>query len=248
MIVILGLFILATITVLIVEVVLVTNKQYLPNDPGYKIDFVAKGKTEQKLTLLVLGDSLVAGLGATNQKESLPGQIGLKLAEQLDKNIHVIGIGVSGAQTDDLIKEQVPQVKNYNPDIIVIEIGSNDATHFSHPFGIEKRTRKMIQAAKEKAPDAIILLASSGKLNTPNFLQPLRFVMQQSATNTRQGQKRAAKNEKVLFVDVATEISPIYDTTKGAGSSDTFHPSAIGYEIWARPIAKKISKQYLQIN
>jgi lysophospholipase L1-like esterase len=87
----------------------------------------------------------------------------------------------------------------------------------------------------------VVVLGSSGKLDTPNFLQPLRWLVMWRATAVRARQERVARTFDVEFVDVAEEVAPEFARIgPSANSSDDFHPSATGYAAWARPLADRV--------
>ena len=58
-----------------VELALLSRREFLPLDPGYRIDArvpAPDGRTEDPLRLAVLGDSTVAGVGSPTELESEP--------------------------------------------------------------------------------------------------------------------------------------------------------------------------------
>lgn len=224
------------IGVLVVEVVLVLQRDYITR-PEFEVEFVTGG-CGPPLRMAVLGDSLVAGLGASDERRSLPGQVAIKVSAATGRSVSVTGFGVSGAVTGDVLSRQLPEVASQAFDVIVIEIGSNDVTHRTSLRRVERQTRLMLKRARARAP--IVVLGSSGRLNTPNFLPPLRQIVMARATSVRARQVRIARDLDVPVVDVAREISPTYDRTAGSSSRDAFHPSDIGYEIWARPLAARV--------
>ena len=81
------------------------------------------------LRLLLLGDSIAAGLGAERRKDTLGGRLARGLAKELHRSVDlrtaaVVGCGVVGAraQIDGL-------PASYRPDVAVIVVGGNDVTH-----------------------------------------------------------------------------------------------------------------------
>lgn len=234
--------------VLAIEAWLASRRAYLDADPGYRVDFTAQprdaagAQDDTPVKLVMLGDSTVAGLGAETERESLPGQVAQQVADLIGRPVQVRGLGRSGADTRSLISEQVPKLRELeNADVVAIEIGSNDVLDVTPPWTMQRRTEKMLRQVRSAAPDAIVVLGSAGQLNSPNFLQPLRAVIVRMATATRHAQQRAAAAEQVAFFDVAREVSPEYSTTPGTSSKDRFHPSPLGYSIWARPFAERIA-------
>lgn len=226
---------------LAVEVVIAMNRDYLRH-ADFDIDFTAGdgGDEQQPLRLAVLGDSLVEGVGATDQRASLPGQVAIKVAEKSGRAVHVTGFGVSGARIEDVL-EQLDRVEETGDefDAIVVEVGSNDVLGRTSLGNVERDTRAVLERAQELAP--IVVLGSAGRLDTPNFLRPLRDVIVWRATQVREVQQDVAGEfDDVAFMNVAEDVSPTYERTPNANSRDDFHPGDAGYEVWARPLAELV--------
>lgn len=218
-----------------------TSRDRLPADPGFDVDVVAgRDLPGEPLLVALLGDSTVAGVGAGSEEGSLGAHLAQSASRRAGVPVRVIGYGVTGARTSDVV-EQLDKVDS-PVDAIVIEVGSNDATHWTPLGTVESETRRMLQEARSRAD--VVVLGSSGKLNTPNFLPPLRQIIMHRAGRVRERQREVAEELGVGFVDVAREVSPAYDAAAPRStSSDQFHPSALGYQIWAQPLAARLVEQ-----
>ena len=86
------------------------------------------GPAGAETRLLLLGDSTAAGVGAT----STEGTVGAQLAALLPGPVAYDSVGVSGARAADL-SDQVDQALEVRPDLAVILVGANDATHLVRP-------------------------------------------------------------------------------------------------------------------
>ena len=227
--------------VLVVEALIARGRDYNYHAQFDGIDLTTDGATPA-LRLAVVGDSLVEGAGASDAEHSLAGQVARKVTERTGRAVHVAGFGVSGAVTADVAGSQLDEVEESGErfDAIVIEIGSNDVTHLTSLATVEHETRTMLERAVDLAPN--VVLGSAGRLDSPNFLQPLRSVVVWRATHVREVQDRVASEfEDVAFMNVAEDVSPAYDANPNSNSDDEFHPSDVGYEIWARPLAELVA-------
>ena len=114
-------------------------------------------------TILIIGDSLSAGLGVSYNK-SWPSL----LQDRLNKNgytIQVVNAGISGDTTAGG-KERLPKLlSQYAPEIVVIELGGNDGLRGTSIDSIESNLRSMIKAALDR--DAQIILI--GMQLPPNY-------------------------------------------------------------------------------
>lgn len=228
---------LVALVVIGVEVLVTLNRDYL-RTADFEVDFTTEGE-RPPIKMAVLGDSLVEGVGASSERTSLAGQVAIKVSEQTGRAVDVRAFGVTGAETEDVVEKQLPQLEPGEYDVIVLEIGSNDATGWTPLSELEESTRKMLERAIELAP--IVVFGGSGRLDTPNFPRPLRDIIVWRATQVRELQAVVAADfEDVDYMNVAKDVSPLYSRTPGANSADDFHPSDIGYEIWARPLAELV--------
>ena len=114
-------------------------------------------------TILIIGDSLSAGLGVA-YNQSWPSL----LQDRLDKDgykIKVVNAGISGDTTAGG-KERLPKLlSQYAPEIVVIELGGNDGLRGTSIDSIESNLRSMIKAALDR--DAQIILI--GMQLPPNY-------------------------------------------------------------------------------
>ena len=114
-------------------------------------------------TILIIGDSLSAGLGVA-YNQSWPSL----LQDRLNKNgytIQVVNAGISGDTTAGG-NERLPKLlSQYAPEIVVIELGGNDGLRGTSIDSIESNLRSMIKAALDR--DAQIILI--GMQLPPNY-------------------------------------------------------------------------------
>jgi acyl-CoA thioesterase-1 len=123
----------------------------------------AFGFQDEKV-ILFLGDSLSAGFGL-DVAEAFPSLI-QKRIEQEKLPFKVVNAGLSGETTagglrriDWLLKQKV--------DVLVIELGGNDGLRGIAPSETEKNLQGIIDKAREKNPDMVIVLA--GMQAPPNM-------------------------------------------------------------------------------
>ena len=224
-----------------VELLLLSRREFLPTNPGYRIDTVVPapdGSTDEPLRLAVLGDSTVAGVGSPNADEALPTLIAERVAQGTARPVRVVGHGVSGARTGNII-DQLSDVTD-RLDAIVIVIGSNDATHATPWPRLRAETEAMLRRATDVAP--VVVLAGTPRFHANQIIpEPLRTMVDRYSGVLR-GEQRAAVEAVpgVRFADLAAEASPRFLGVPEATSSDGFHPSPIGYGFWADALAPAV--------
>jgi lysophospholipase L1-like esterase len=239
----------AFLGLLAVQGLLAARAEYLPTEPGYRIDTQVapdgggdgRGLDRQQeaapLRLVVLGDSTAAGVGSPTLEESLPVLIAQRVADRLGRPVAVTGLGVSGAVTRDVAEGQVPAVAGLEPDVVVAVVGSNDVTHGTPPWRLRDDIAEL-RAAVGDATGAPLVLAGIPLFGSADALgRPLRWVVDAYANVLRDAQRAAAATNGVPFVEIARDASPRFSGVPEAMSPDGFHPAPVGYGFWADAIA-----------
>jgi len=234
--------------VLVAEVWLAINREYLPTEPPLVIDqLVAPARAAgglAPLELVVLGDSTTAGVGSPSAAQSLPVLVARQVADRSGRAVHVVGHGVSGARTDTVRSEQVPRVLDEGVDVVLVVVGSNDVTHLTPWWQMQTRTAALLDAARERSGAPVVLGGIPQFRTVPALLQPLRTLTGAYAVPLRRAQRAAvaAAGEGVSFVDIAALASPRFLGVPESMSSDGFHPSEIGYGFWADALAPAVAE------
>jgi lysophospholipase L1-like esterase len=230
---------LAFLLLLVVQGLLAARAERLPDAPHRVEARVGPaGADGAPLRLVLLGDSTVAGVGAPTLDGTLPVQVAERVAADLGRPVSVMGYGVSGARTADVVAEQLPRVADdAAPDVVVVVIGSNDVTHLTPPWQLRREVAEMAEAVEARL-GAPVVLGGIPLFGAADLLaQPLRSVVDAYAGVLRPAQRRAAEDAGVAYVEIARDASPRFDGVPDAMASDGFHPSPIGYGFWADAIA-----------
>lgn len=118
----------------------------------------------QAKNILVLGDSLSAGYGIDVQK----GWVSLLSTKLLKEgDFKVINISTSGDTTSNGLAKLNPALQKYRPDVLIIELGANDALR-GLPIAQMKNNLEIIIKESHKSGAKILLLAT---LLPPNYGQ-----------------------------------------------------------------------------
>lgn len=227
-----------------VELIMLSRREYLPSDPGYRIDArvdPSSGSSDPLVVrLAVLGDSTVAGVGSPTELESLPVLVAQRVADTAGRPVEVMGFGISGARTSTLTAEQLPLEGQF--DAVVLVVGSNDATHATPWPDLRRQTAEMLDRATESG--ATVILAGTPRFNGTEIIpEPLRTMVDRYSAILRGEQRAAAASfPLVRFVDLAADASPRFEGRPEATSADGFHPSPIGYGFWADAIAPAVAE------
>jgi acyl-CoA thioesterase-1 len=187
---------------------------------------------QDEKVILFLGDSLSAGFGL-DVAEAFPSLIQKKI-EQEKLPFKVINAGLSGETTagglrriDWLLKQKV--------DVLVIELGGNDGLRGIAPSETKKNLQGIIDKAREKNPDIVIVLAgmqappNMGKDYTEKFraifpalakknsIALIPFLLEGVAGNPRlnlpDGIHPTAEGHRIIAETVWNTLNPILSRT-----------------------------------
>ncbi len=177
---------------------------------------------------LVLGDSAAVGYGMSRADATPPAMLGIGLAHVLDAQVEIRSEAVVGAVTSDL-REQIEAAGDFDPDLVVIIIGTNDVTHRVPAY---QSTRLLGSAVRRLvAGGAQVVVGTCPDLGSVRPIpQPLRWIARRKSRALARKQTipvvraggRAVSRGSLLGV-LFTEK---YDVMFG---EDRFHPSETGY-------------------
>lgn len=220
-------------TVVAAEAVLATRREYVDpsSAPDLDVDFGAAGG--RLIRLVVLGDSTGAGSGITTVRDSVGGQLALRLA-RAGWGVALSGVAVSGARCRDL-DPQVARVLTGRPDVAVIVVGANDALRATSLGSV--RADLGAAVARLRAADVRVVVGTCPDLGAARALaQPLRAMAGwrgRAVANVQASATVAAGGDPV---DIGRITGPVFRADPGTLSADCFHPSADGYRLWAEAL------------
>ncbi len=117
--------------------------------------FARLGWTEDKTTILFLGDSITAGYGV-KREESYPQRLA-ELLRKSGRSIEVINGAESGSLSSSVDSRLKFYLKRFKPDVVLIASGGNDARQFTPVREIEKNLQSAIAtAASAKVKVALV--------------------------------------------------------------------------------------------
>ncbi len=92
-------------------------------------DRVWKSKYGDPLDLLLLGDSIAAGLGAERPKDTLGARLAKGVAKRAHRSVRLTTVARVGSESSVLPEQLAALPATYRADVAVIVVGGNDVTH-----------------------------------------------------------------------------------------------------------------------
>jgi lysophospholipase L1-like esterase len=222
-----------------------------PNRQDFYI--IGEDKTMAKnLLYAALGDSLTAGVGALKYEESYPYLLARNLAgeKQYKINLHIkFGAGINlknfsypGAKTADLISDLLPQAVAAQPDLITLLIGANDVFGGVSQAAFKKNYQYILERLTEETK-AKIYLINLPHLGSPKLLlAPYNYYYYFKVWQFNKIIQELAAKYSLKYIDLSSAASPEFKKDQSYYAEDLFHPSALGYKLWARIIYDGINQ------
>ena len=172
--------------------------------------------------ILILGDSLSAGLGV-NYDQAWPSLLQSRI-NKIGSSYSVINAGVSGDTTSGGISRLPRLLKKYSPEILILELGGNDGLRGTSLKAIEKNLRDIINSAQSSNITVLLigvqLPPNYGMLYTKGFEEIFSDLAKEYSLDLIQGSLRAMVNEGLM-------------------QSDGIHPNVLGHQqiediVWER--------------
>ena len=195
---------------------------------------------------LALGDSFTIGTGTTPDR-SFPAAL---ISRWWDAGIEcdLRNPAVNGYTTDDLIREELPLVEAYAPDLVTVLIGANDIVAALRAGGMSARAEERYGAQLRRIHERVRAGASGAR----------RFALPQpdwslTAAGASFGEPAAIARAIERFNDIAREeveraggayidIFPLMreQLRRGMTAPDGLHPSAAAYAEWADALKDRL--------
>ncbi len=187
--------------------------------------------------LNAIGDSIIAGVGATTLKNALVGQTAEKLSHLLGCRITWDALGSIGAVSRQVIERLVPQLPEDQPDFIILSAGVNDATSLSSVAKWRQNLSRLLEALGSYAPNAIIAVAGIPPLKGfPILPQPMRALFGiRGEIFDKVARAEIARHENAIHVPLD------FDPEPHMFSADGFHPSEESYQVFGEMMATGIA-------
>lgn len=186
--------------------------------------------------LLAIGDSIIAGVGASHLSKALVGQAATALADLHSCEVHWQALGVSGYDSTKILKHLVPQLPAASVDYIVVSVGVNDITGLTTLFKWRRNYARLLDALHSHSPDARIAVAGMPPLHGfPLLPQPLRAVFGMRARSFERVTKQIVERRPYV------EHTPVdFDPDPALFAGDGYHPSEKSYQAFGQGMAEAL--------
>jgi lysophospholipase L1-like esterase len=210
----------------------------LPNAAGPTTGKTGEGNNVAKL--LVIGESTVAGLGASTHEVALAGQFASNLSDKVGRPVEWSVVGKSGVTARETIDTLLPKIPQENFDYILVGLGGNDVLKLSTPAKWRSDMTELLGRLRERHPSSIIFLSNCPMVGlSPAIPNPLRAILWElSKLHNDNIRDLTSRMERVFYYP-----QPI-DVTLEGFFADGIHPSERGYSDWAAAMMRYFSENH----
>jgi lysophospholipase L1-like esterase len=189
-----------------------------------------------RLELVMLGDSIAAGLGAERPKDTLGGRLARALAKELQRSVRLRTAAVVGSESSALRGQIDALPEDYRPDLAVIVVGGNDVTHRVPVPTSVQHLEEAIRRLRDRGAEVVVGTCPDLGALKP-VPQPLRALGSRMSRQLASAQAAAAVRNGAHAVSLAHVVGPFFITNPDEMFSlDRFHPSALGYKRTAKAL------------
>lgn len=223
----------ATAVVVALEVLAARVHRYAPAlGPQMRGTFGDPG--DPGLRLVMLGDAAAAGVGVDRVEDTVGGQLSEMLAAT-GRRVTLSSVAVVGSRCADLATQVSRALLGTRPDVAVILIGTNDATHLGRPriasAHLADAVRRLTRAGVP------VVVGTCPELGAARALgHPLREIVSWLGHRMAAAQQVAVWESGGVPVELAGRVGTVFRADPGTLCPDGFHPSADGYRLWTHAL------------
>jgi lysophospholipase L1-like esterase len=179
------------------------------------------------LQLIGVGDSIIAGTGVQQLRDSLTAAYARLLHARTQRPVEWQVRGRNGATSASVLRELVPTVPT--GDLYLISVGVNDVTRRVTPGAFGRNVARIHERLRETAPASAFLFAGVPPLERfPALPTPLNSLLGVQARNLQQAAADALAGRPRTYCHFFPEADPPGDFAR-----DGFHPAESAVLAWA---------------
>ncbi|MDX1404862.1 MAG: SGNH/GDSL hydrolase family protein [Woeseiaceae bacterium] len=187
----------------------------------------------EQLRLLAVGDSIIAGVGATELSKALVGRTAAAIAASLDCSVAWQAHGVSGYSSRKILDRLLPELPDVAADYIIVSVGVNDVTGLTTLRKWRQNLSRLLHKLQQHSPNAVIAVAGMPPMHRfPLLPQPLRTIIgMRSRSFDEEARKIVEKFPNTVHVPLD------FEPDHHGFSPDGYHPSEDSYAEFGRYMA-----------
>lgn len=209
-------------------------------EQAHMADKVYKKKYGDPIDLLLLGDSIAAGLGADKPKHTLGAQLARRLAHHTMQAVRLHTAAHVGSETSMLRAQLAALPAGYVADVAVIVVGGNDVTHRVRTSVSKHHLAEAVRSLREQGTEVVVgTCPDLGALTA--VPQPLRTLGRIASRQLAAAQREVVTELGGRAVSLADVVGPFFLAQPDQMFAlDRFHPSSAGYRRTAKAVLPSV--------
>jgi lysophospholipase L1-like esterase len=189
------------------------------------------------LRILAIGSSSTLGVGASSPNAAYPAQLASSLASQWRIDASVVNAGVGGELVKATLARLVAALAANPPDLVVWQVGTNDAVAGVAPEAFRADLTAGIAAAKARGVPIVLV--------DPQFYFGIKDLARYEQFTAIVAEVGAAERTPVFsrFAMMKAWAANSAATLRAALSPDGFHMGDEGYACFARALAGDLARE-----
>ena len=183
----------------------------------------------QPLTFAIIGDSAASGVGDSDSKGAHFGW-GFHLAQAFSEPLVYINASRPGAQSKEVLTEQLPKVLIHNPELVAVIVGGNDLLRngFS-PEVFEANLDETLRQIENIGATSMLL-----ELHDPTEIVPMPHLVARVCRRRVNAVNRITRKLAHRYSSVILETRSLDDIyAREKWHVDRMHPSRLGHQFIA---------------
>lgn len=209
-------------------------------EDAHLADRVYRSSLGDPIDLLLLGDSIAAGLGADRPKRTLGAQLAKRLADRTSRSVRLHTAAIVGSETSMLRSQLAGLPDGYKPDVAVIIVGGNDVTHRVKTSVACDHLAAAVGALQQQG--AAVVVGTCPDLGALTAIpQPLRTIVGVASRQLAAAQRETVVRLQGRVVSLGEVVGPFFVAQPDKMFAiDRFHPSSAGYRRTAKALLPSV--------
>lgn len=209
------------------------------------------GNGTRQFNLLTMGESTIAGVGVDTHQNGFTGALAKIIAQQ-GYSVKWKVVAQSGFTAAKVLSDLTPKIGDFQPNLIVIGLGANDAFELNSPLTWRKNMTKLIRLLHKKFPTSNLVCLNMPPIKQFPAMTPLLKVIMGNLIELlgKDLKNLASHYDYVFYVDKDFILEDWLDQTDTSITindffSDGVHPSPLAYQKWGEDVGNFIIEQNL---
>ena len=209
-------------------------------EEAHPADRLYKKKYGAPVELLLLGDSIAAGLGAEKAKHTLGAQLAKRLAKRSRRSVRLRSAARVGSETSALAQQIESLPPGYVADVAVIVVGGNDVIHRVKLAESARLLGDAVTALRDHGTEVVVATCPDLGALRP-VPQPLRALARRASRQLASAQRDVVTRRGARAVSLDAVVGPFFIAQPDQMFSlDRFHPSPAGYRRTAKAVLPSV--------